>query len=122
MENSVLFASYGFASRLIHAGDADGMPFSKKLMAGGFSGFCVAAVLTPVELIKCKMQTANESVRACFAVHIWVWGLGAWVGCKMQTTDESVRALHSLLCRRFRPNSDLQCWFCLWALHSMGVN
>ena len=75
MENSVLFASYGFASRLIHTGDADVMPFSKKLVAGGFSGFCVAAVLTPVELIKCKMQTANESVRA--RVSLCMFGFGA---------------------------------------------
>ena len=96
MENSVLFASYGFASRLIHAGDADGMPFSKKLMAGGFSGFCVAAVLTPVELIKCKMQTANESVRACFAVHIWVWGLGLGLGARCrQLTSRCVHCTHS---------------------------
>ena len=95
MENSVLFASYGFASRLIHAGDADGMPFSKKLVAGGFSGFCVAAVLTPVELIKCKMQTANESVRACFAVHIWVWGLGLGLGARCrQLTSRCVHCTH----------------------------
>lgn len=74
MENSVLFASYGFATRLIHAGDVESMPFSKKLMAGGFSGFCVAAVLTPVELIKCKMQTTNEAVRE----RVWWLLFGAW--------------------------------------------
>eukprot|EP00283_Hemiselmis_rufescens_P011174 CAMPEP_0173431466 /NCGR_PEP_ID=MMETSP1357-20121228/9597_1 /TAXON_ID=77926 /ORGANISM="Hemiselmis rufescens, Strain PCC563" /LENGTH=308 /DNA_ID=CAMNT_0014395951 /DNA_START=15 /DNA_END=941 /DNA_ORIENTATION=+ len=60
-ENSVLFSSYGFAGRMIHQGDQETMPFHKKLFAGSCSGFAVAMVLTPVELIKCKMQTTNES-------------------------------------------------------------
>mmetsp|Transcript_12462 Transcript_12462/g.24716 ORF Transcript_12462/g.24716 Transcript_12462/m.24716 type:complete len:307 (-) Transcript_12462:485-1405(-) len=60
-ENSVLFSSYGLASRMMHTGDAETMPFGKKLGAGAFSGFCVAAILTPVELIKCKMQTTNTA-------------------------------------------------------------
>mmetsp|Transcript_9653 Transcript_9653/g.23891 ORF Transcript_9653/g.23891 Transcript_9653/m.23891 type:complete len:304 (+) Transcript_9653:261-1172(+) len=63
VENSVLFASYGLATRLMHADDPETLPFSKKLVAGGFSGACVATVLTPVELIKCKMQTTNESAQ-----------------------------------------------------------
>lgn len=61
VENSVLFTSYGFATRLIHNGDPETLPFHKKLLAGGFSGACVATVLTPVELIKCKMQTQNDT-------------------------------------------------------------
>ena len=61
MENSILFSSYGLAQRMIHEGDSEKMPFAKKLACGGFSGICVATVLTPVELIKCKMQTSNES-------------------------------------------------------------
>jgi hypothetical protein len=36
------------------------MPFISKLAGGAFSGISVACVLTPVELIKCRMQTANE--------------------------------------------------------------
>ena len=58
MENSVLFSSYGFAGRLI-SNDPEHMPFTSKLLCGSFSGLCVATVLTPVELIKCRMQTAN---------------------------------------------------------------
>ena len=60
MENSVLFASYGFAGRLL-SDDPEKMPFYKKLLCGSFSGVCVATILTPVELIKCNMQTSNES-------------------------------------------------------------
>ncbi len=36
------------------------MPFISKLAGGACSGISVACVLTPVELIKCRMQTANE--------------------------------------------------------------
>lgn len=61
VENSVLFASYGLATRSLHTGDPETIPFGLKLVAGGFSGACVATVLTPVELIKCKMQTTNIS-------------------------------------------------------------
>jgi hypothetical protein len=63
VENSVLFSSYAFARRLIspEGVDAESIPFSHKLACGMFSGVCVATILTPVELIKCRMQTSNES-------------------------------------------------------------
>jgi len=60
LENMVLFSSYSFAGRLISK-DPDNQPFEQKLLCGMFSGVCVATVLTPVELIKCKMQTTNEA-------------------------------------------------------------
>lgn len=63
MENMVLFSSYAFAGRIISA-DPENQPFSQKLICGMFSGFCVASVLTPVELVKCRMQTSNaEAVK-----------------------------------------------------------
>eukprot|EP00802_Teleaulax_amphioxeia_P013932 Tamp_13987.p1 GENE.Tamp_13987~~Tamp_13987.p1 ORF type:complete len:238 (-),score=18.57 Tamp_13987:683-1396(-) len=60
VENSVLFSSYAFAGRMISK-DPQNQPFYQKLLCGMFSGLCVATVLTPVELIKCKMQTTNEA-------------------------------------------------------------
>jgi hypothetical protein len=39
---------------------SEDMPFITKLAGGACSGITVACVLTPVELIKCRMQTANE--------------------------------------------------------------
>lgn len=60
LENSVLFSSYAFAGRMISK-DPENQPFEQKLLCGMFSGLCVAKVLTPVELIKCKMQTNNEA-------------------------------------------------------------
>ena len=42
--------------------DPENQPFEQKLMCGMFSGVCVATILTPVELIKCRMQVC---VRVC---------------------------------------------------------
>jgi hypothetical protein len=81
VENSVLFSSYGLATRFLHPGDPETIPFSLKLVAGGFSGMCVATVLTPVELIKCKMQTNNDVVKRyassleCFVATVRQGGL-----------------------------------------------
>ena len=57
-ENSVLFSSYSFAGRCISK-DPENQPFGQKLVCGMFSGFCVAKVLTPVELVKCQMQVGR---------------------------------------------------------------
>eukprot|EP00286_Rhodomonas_abbreviata_P004022 CAMPEP_0181346650 /NCGR_PEP_ID=MMETSP1101-20121128/33443_1 /TAXON_ID=46948 /ORGANISM="Rhodomonas abbreviata, Strain Caron Lab Isolate" /LENGTH=207 /DNA_ID=CAMNT_0023458781 /DNA_START=189 /DNA_END=809 /DNA_ORIENTATION=- len=77
-ENSVLFASYGFAGRML-SDDPEKLPFYKKLLCGSFSGVCVATVLTPVELIKCQMQTANEGAvkhKNSWACFLSVWKQG----------------------------------------------
>mmetsp|Transcript_35406 Transcript_35406/g.83332 ORF Transcript_35406/g.83332 Transcript_35406/m.83332 type:complete len:301 (-) Transcript_35406:140-1042(-) len=60
VENSVLFSSYAFAGRFLND-DPEQLPFAQKLLCGSFSGLCVATVLTPVELIKCRMQTVNTA-------------------------------------------------------------
>ena len=58
-ENLIIFAVYGNFTRLIHSGDD--IPLYKQLLGGAMSGGCVSFLLTPVELIKCRMQTINES-------------------------------------------------------------
>ena len=55
-----LLGGTAFAGRMISK-DPENQPFEQKLLCGMFSGLCVAKVLTPVELIKCKMQTNNEA-------------------------------------------------------------
>lgn len=61
-ENMILFGAYGFGVRMIH-GDKDNVPLWKQFLSGGFSGGCVSFLMTPTELIKCRMQTTNENVR-----------------------------------------------------------
>eukprot|EP00049_Salpingoeca_infusionum_P022467 m.6927 g.6927 ORF g.6927 m.6927 type:complete len:299 (-) comp5206_c0_seq1:256-1152(-) len=58
-ENSVLFSSFGGASRFLSANTSISEGTYQHLFGGAFAGLCVAHVLTPVELIKCKMQAQN---------------------------------------------------------------
>lgn len=54
-ENAVLFSSYKTATTVLHhQGVADGA--LRSAMAGLTAGIAVAFVLTPVELVKCKLQ------------------------------------------------------------------
>lgn len=54
-ENAVLFSSYKTATAVMgQRGVADGR--FRSAMAGVSSGIAVAFVLTPVELVKCKLQ------------------------------------------------------------------
>ncbi len=61
-ENMILFGAYGFGVRMLH-GDKDNVPLYKQFLSGGFSGGVVSFLMTPTELIKCRMQTTNENVR-----------------------------------------------------------
>ncbi len=58
-ENLILFGIYGNFTRLIHAGPD--IPLYKQFLGGAVSGGFVSFFMTPVELIKCRMQTTNES-------------------------------------------------------------
>lgn len=56
-ESAVLFALYGWAHEsLVRAGVAQPAAVAA---AGLFAGFAAAFVLTPVELVKCRLQVAN---------------------------------------------------------------
>jgi len=55
-ENAVLFFSYGIAKSLLKGEEEDELPLKKVALAGSFSGVAVSTVLTPVELLKCRMQ------------------------------------------------------------------
>ena len=62
-ENSVLFLGYSRIQDLIrrYSGQSQDSPLSMKQLtvAGFFSGALVSFVLTPVELIKCRLQTES---------------------------------------------------------------
>ena len=58
-ENAILFVSYGVAQRVIHDGPKETMPVHKVIACSIASAFGVSMLLTPVELIKCRMQTLN---------------------------------------------------------------
>lgn len=61
MENASLFVAYGYIKKALAVDEdaaslANPVPFWKLLAAGAGSGFASTCVLTPVELIKCRLQ------------------------------------------------------------------
>ena len=64
-ENSVLFVSYGIMKKRLNVVEDPTLtnrnPMWKYLISGGGSGMASAFVLTPVELIKCRIQVQQMS-------------------------------------------------------------
>jgi hypothetical protein len=78
-ENAVLFLSYGAMARLVDSGPKEDLPAHKVVVCSLAAAFCVSAVLTPVELVKCRMQTAHpDAVRPRSTprapLHLWPSG------------------------------------------------
>jgi len=62
MENAVLFVFYGKIQSLFKGGNQDKQLSISELSAcGAIAGMAVSAVLTPVELIKCKLQMQSST-------------------------------------------------------------
>lgn len=64
VENSCLFFSYRISQDALKAtfySSTDPLPFSALLICGAASGSITSLALTPIELIKCKMQVPVES-------------------------------------------------------------
>eukprot|EP00913_Durusdinium_trenchii_P014825 g13902.t1 len=82
-ECASLFVSYGYVKKFLGVDEEAAtlsapVPFWKLVLAGGGSGFASTCVLTPVELIKCRLQaqlnqpTTSQSYRG--QSHCVVWG------------------------------------------------
>jgi ornithine carrier protein len=57
LENAVLFAAYERIQTVLKSiTHSDTLSLSQLGLAGALSGSCAAVVLTPVELIKCRVQ------------------------------------------------------------------
>ncbi|KAL2809867.1 mitochondrial carrier domain-containing protein [Aspergillus granulosus] len=64
VENSCLFFSYRVIQDILRAtvySSTDPLPFSALLLSGAASGSVTSLALTPIELIKCKMQVPSET-------------------------------------------------------------
>jgi hypothetical protein len=62
-ENAVVFSAYGANKKLLGVTDENWSPRWKYAMAGMGAGFFSASVLTPVELVKCKIQVQQAITR-----------------------------------------------------------
>lgn len=64
IENSCLFFSYRIVQDVLRVGfyssTTDTLPFSALLVSGAASGSITSLALTPIELIKCKMQVPTD--------------------------------------------------------------
>ncbi|CAI4051628.1 hypothetical protein SKDZ_15G2760 [Saccharomyces kudriavzevii ZP591] len=58
LENATLFVSYNQCSKLLEK-YTNVSSLGEILISGGVAGSCASLVLTPVELVKCKLQVAN---------------------------------------------------------------
>ncbi|KAL3232311.1 Mitochondrial ornithine transporter 1 [Nakaseomyces bracarensis] len=58
LENAALFVSYNQCSKLLNH-YTNISELNNILISGAFAGSCASFVLTPVELVKCKLQVAN---------------------------------------------------------------
>lgn len=54
-ENAIMFLAYGEARRMLQT-PGQQMPLYMTAVAGSFAGIVVAHWMTPIELIKCRMQ------------------------------------------------------------------
>lgn len=58
LENAVLFVSYNQCARLLEK-HTNCSSLQQIILSGAFAGSCASLVLTPVELVKCKLQVSN---------------------------------------------------------------
>jgi len=63
MENAVLFVAYGRIQKLIQGESETPLSVTQLSFSGALAGMAVSAVLTPVELIKCKIQIHSKSYK-----------------------------------------------------------
>jgi hypothetical protein len=63
MENVTLFASYHQIQKIISGGDDKPLSIGQLALSGGLAGMLVSAVLTPVELIKTKIQIHSQTYK-----------------------------------------------------------
>jgi len=71
-ENSILFLSYSYALSNF-AGEKPSL--SAQALAGAFSGACVSLLLTPVELVKCRVQIHGGSTMSVLKNTVLTEGL-----------------------------------------------
>lgn len=63
-ENATLFTAFGQSKLYLHGTSPEPMKMRHVLMSGAFAGIFVSFVLTPVELVKCRLQVQLDSTMA----------------------------------------------------------
>lgn len=140
LENAVLFVSFNQCSHVLEK-HYSLSPLSNTVMSGAFAGACASYVLTPVELIKCKLQISNISPNAKVR-HTRVWPTvmsvirdrgfaGLWQGQSSTFIREcfggavwftTYEVMKSELCKRHPEKKENYTWELLVAGASAGLS
>ena len=59
--NSIIFASYEFYKKLVNVESESEFTFNQCMQAGMFAGLINSFVLSPIELVKCRLQIQTEA-------------------------------------------------------------
>ncbi|KAG9406475.1 hypothetical protein AC1031_002795 [Aphanomyces cochlioides] len=62
VETACLFATFGQVKNLLYGTKTESLATSQIATAGGVSGCIVSFILTPIELIKCRMQVTTKAL------------------------------------------------------------
>ena len=65
MENAILFSSFGAAQNFFREDSYTMLSIPSIIACGAFSGICVSFLLTPVELVKCRLQIQQAGGKVC---------------------------------------------------------
>lgn len=64
--NAAVMSSYEFCKRMLGVENEDDFTFKQSLMAGMFAGLVNSFIISPVELVKCRLQIQTESVEEAY--------------------------------------------------------
>jgi mitochondrial ornithine carrier protein len=101
-ENATLFLTYNRvqsffkSSSLFLAPQGDSLTFPGLVIAGGISGACTSYILTPIELIKCKLQVQNVGTYASGTTTLSAPCSPAFAGMLKRGVPATSVALHTL--------------------------
>ena len=64
--NSIVFASYELAKNVMGVQSESEFTFKQSMLAGCFAGFTNSFVVSPIELVKCRLQVQRESAESAY--------------------------------------------------------
>lgn len=64
--NAIVMSSYEFCKRILGVESEDKFTFAQSIYSGMFAGFVNSFVISPVELVKCRLQVQTESMSQAY--------------------------------------------------------
>mmetsp|Transcript_11455 Transcript_11455/g.19376 ORF Transcript_11455/g.19376 Transcript_11455/m.19376 type:complete len:175 (+) Transcript_11455:67-591(+) len=64
--NSIVFASYEFCKRQLGVQSQEDFTFKQSMISGMFAGLVNSLILSPIELVKCRLQLQKEGKKSAY--------------------------------------------------------